>query len=228
MAAIMSCSPCVKVMHRFVDRVPNNTGVRFGWNRDAFKIGMFKKEHLRWSWQRYLFYVIIDCNMTAQNTSQLFVEDFLSSKWLRMPLPLQCKTVGAIIMRSNITWHFLQHCSSSNITWIRIGTHERIIGKKGLLKKNQQRDNGTALYLWQDGGQKSPWPFLCMTQWASSQTITLQWRHHERDGVSNHRRLHCLLNRWFRRNSKNISKLRVTGLCAGNSPWPVNSPHKGQ
>ena len=22
-------------------------------------------------------------------------------------------------------------------------------------------------------------------------------------------------------------KLRVTGLCAGNSPWPVNSPHKG-
>ena len=24
-----------------------------------------------------------------------------------------------------------------------------------------------------------------------------------------------------------ISKLRVTGLCAGNSPSPVNSPHKG-
>ena len=23
------------------------------------------------------------------------------------------------------------------------------------------------------------------------------------------------------------SKLRVTGLCARNSPWPVNSPHKG-
>ena len=26
---------------------------------------------------------------------------------------------------------------------------------------------------------------------------------------------------------KKISKLRVTGLCAGNSPGPVNSPHKG-
>ena len=23
------------------------------------------------------------------------------------------------------------------------------------------------------------------------------------------------------------SKIRVTGLCAGNSPGPVNSPHKG-
>ena len=27
-------------------------------------------------------------------------------------------------------------------------------------------------------------------------SITLQWRHNERDGVSNHRRLHCLLNRF--------------------------------
>ena len=35
------------------------------------------------------------------------------------------------------------------------------------------------------------------------------------------------LKRLFRRRSKKISKLRVTGLCAGNSPGPVNSPHKG-
>ena len=27
---------------------------------------------------------------------------------------------------------------------------------------------------------------------------------------------------------KKTSKLRVTGLCVGNSPGPVNSPHKGQ
>ena len=26
---------------------------------------------------------------------------------------------------------------------------------------------------------------------------------------------------------KKPSKLHVTGLCVGNSPWPVNSPHKG-
>ena len=44
-----------------------------------------------------------------------------------------------------------------------------------------------------------------------------QWRHNERNGVSNHRHLHCLLNCWFRRRSKKMSKLCVTGLCAGNS-----------
>ena len=46
---------------------------------------------------------------------------------------------------------------------------------------------------------------------------TLHWRHNERDSVLNYRRLHCLLNRLFRRRSKKTSKLRVTGLCAGNS-----------
>ena len=56
---------------------------------------------------------------------------------------------------------------------------------------------------------------------------TLQWRHNERDGVWNHRYLECLFNGLFRRRSKKTSKLRVTGLCAGNSPGPVNSPHKG-
>ena len=49
-------------------------------------------------------------------------------------------------------------------------------------------------------------------------TATLQCRHNERNGVSNHTRLDCLLDRLFRRRSKKTSKLRVTGLCAGNSP----------
>ena len=35
--------------------------------------------------------------------------------------------------------------------------------------------------------------------------------------VWNHQRLHCLLNCWFMRRSKKMSKLRVTGLCMGNS-----------
>ena len=45
-----------------------------------------------------------------------------------------------------------------------------------------------------------------------------QWRHNQRDGVSNHRRLLCLISCRFRRRSKKTSKLRVTDLCAGNSP----------
>ena len=56
---------------------------------------------------------------------------------------------------------------------------------------------------------------------------TLRWRHNERDSVSNHQPHDCLLNGLFRRRLKKTSKLRVTGLCAGNSPGPVNSPHKG-
>ena len=43
---------------------------------------------------------------------------------------------------------------------------------------------------------------------------TLKWRHNGRDSFSSHKSRHCLLNRLFRRRST----LRVTGLCAGNSP----------
>ena len=46
----------------------------------------------------------------------------------------------------------------------------------------------------------------------------LLWRHNEHDVVSYHERYDCLLNRLFRRRSKKTSKLRVTGICAGNSP----------
>ena len=47
---------------------------------------------------------------------------------------------------------------------------------------------------------------------------TLRWRHNGCYSVSNHQPHHCLLNRLFRRRSKKTSKLRVTGLCAKNSP----------
>ena len=48
--------------------------------------------------------------------------------------------------------------------------------------------------------------------------LSLQWRQNERDSVSNHQSHDCLPNRLFRRRSKKTSKLRVTGLCVGNSP----------
>ena len=48
-------------------------------------------------------------------------------------------------------------------------------------------------------------------------SCTSQWRHNEHDGVSNHQPHDCLLNSLFRCRSKKISKLRVTGLCEGNS-----------
>ena len=42
--------------------------------------------------------------------------------------------------------------------------------------------------------------------------------------VSNHQPRDCLLSRLFRRKSKKTSKLRVTGLCAGNSPGTGEFP----
>ena len=59
-----------------------------------------------------------------------------------------------------------------------------------------------------------PWPSLTHRV----KIVALLWRHNERDSVSNHQRLYCLLKRLFRRRSKITSKLRVTGLCAWNSP----------
>ena len=54
--------------------------------------------------------------------------------------------------------------------------------------------------------------------------LMLQWRQNERDGVSNHQRRDCLLNRLFRRRSKKTSKLCVIGLCEGNSPMTSELP----
>ena len=52
----------------------------------------------------------------------------------------------------------------------------------------------------------------------------IQWRHNGCDSVSDHQRHDCLPNRLFRCRSKKISKLRVTGLCAGNSPLTGEFP----
>ena len=45
----------------------------------------------------------------------------------------------------------------------------------------------------------------------------LHWRHNECNGISNHQPNDCLLNILFRCRSKKTTKLRVTGLWAGNS-----------
>ena len=47
---------------------------------------------------------------------------------------------------------------------------------------------------------------------------SLQWRHNERDGISNHQTHYCLLNCLLRHRSKKMWELCVTGLCEGNSP----------
>ena len=53
---------------------------------------------------------------------------------------------------------------------------------------------------------------------------SLQGRHTGRSSVSNHQPHDCLLNQLFRRRSKKTSKLRITGLCVGNSPGTGEFP----
>ena len=55
---------------------------------------------------------------------------------------------------------------------------------------------------------------------------TLQWRHNERDGVSNHQCHACFLKRLFRRRSKKHQISASLAFVRGIQRWPVNSPHK--
>ena len=54
--------------------------------------------------------------------------------------------------------------------------------------------------------------------------LALLWRHNGQDDVSNHQPHRCLRNCLFGHISKKTSKLRVTGLCAGNSPGTGEFP----
>ena len=65
-----------------------------------------------------------------------------------------------------------------------------------------------------------PWYY----QLQNGAPFSLRWRHNERDCVSNHQPHDCLLNHLFGRRSRKISKLRVTGLCVGNSPGTDEFP----
>ena len=55
---------------------------------------------------------------------------------------------------------------------------------------------------------------------------SLQWHHNGCNGISNHQSQDCFLNHSFRHKSKKTSNLRVTGLCAGNSPVTGEFPPK--
>ena len=76
----------------------------------------------------------------------------------------------------------------------------------------------------QMGDFQSYMPTLRDGHFLSARCITLRLRHNGRDGVSNHQPRDCFLNRLFRRSSKKTSKLRVTGLCVGNSPGAGEFP----
>ena len=89
-------------------------------------------------------------------------------------------------------------------------------------------NSSITIKLWDIITQPCP-NFYCIyhvlsTQFSHTTCSTLWWRHNECDSVSNHQPHDCLLNSLFRRRSKKTSKLRVTGLCVGNSPGTGEFP----
>ena len=68
------------------------------------------------------------------------------------------------------------------------------------------------------------WPTWVQVPDGTNQLPALHWSHNEPDGVSKYQPRDCLLNCLFRRRSKKTSKLRVTGLCVGNSPGTGEFP----
>ena len=69
--------------------------------------------------------------------------------------------------------------------------------------------------------------YMLISPWNLANDAALLWCHNGCDGVSNHQPQDCLLNRLFRCRSKKTPKLRVIGLCEGNSPVTSEFPHMG-
>ena len=137
----------------------------------------------------YRFVKICSCiNMGASNPAALFTNDF------------------SIVIR--IRWIFYSAIIQVVIKWsLQNFAHDTTV----LLFWHVQRFVYDSL---QRSSSKSN--FLSNLNY-DGKIDPLQWRHNGRDGVSNHQPHDCLLNGLFRRRSKKTSKLRVTGLCAGNS-----------
>ena len=82
------------------------------------------------------------------------------------------------------------------------------------------------VWIWEIGKSKSPhikpyygYPVAVrLHQIMVGKKYSLQWCNNGHNGVPNHQPHDCSLNHLFRHRSEKTSKLRVTGLCAENSP----------
>ena len=102
-------------------------------------------------------------------------------------------------------------CAVSSVVYLKIQKAFDI-----LLKKNNEDINivqRLSIYT-RIPGAHLPCIMRVIFWWA----FALHWRHNGCDGVSHHQPYECLLPRLYRRKPKKTAKLRVTGLCAGNSP----------
>ena len=113
-------------------------------------------------------------------------------------------------------WHYTTPCPNNSLELWTEKIHPMVSGTWRVFHKvcNQLPTwSGTTINLQSEGlgGKTIIW-------------LSLQWRHNGPDSVSNHQPHYCLLNRLFGPRSKKTSKLRVTGLCAWNSPGTGEFP----
>ena len=101
--------------------------------------------------------------------------------------------------------------------------------KYPVLRRLQDRGELSIDLSWPKGNRPNSVSMICWLacmKWLTSvvcyNDCTLQWRQNEQDGVWNHWHLDCLLNWLFK--SKKTSKLRVIGLCDGNTPMAGGFP----
>ena len=59
------------------------------------------------------------------------------------------------------------------------------------------------------------------------EVVTLQWRHNERYGVSNHQPHDCLLTDYSGTDQRKHQSSASLAFVWGIHLWPLNSPHKG-
>ena len=166
-------------------------------------------QNIRWTWNSLESYTLWRDRRPARYSCMNWLEIsidmvFKSLKMLLLTLLRQRNTLKSIYMKNYTqTFYFRQ-----------------IIVYHGTIYVPQTGDYAYVIQI----------PFsiaLRHGNWTWCYKMALHWRHNDHDGVSNHQPHDCLPNGLFRHKSKKTSKLRVTGLCVGNSPGPVNSPHKG-
>ena len=123
------------------------------------------------------------------------------------------------------SWSFYQWCPSTNkynlhIIFRHVDIFQEPTGVPNLeflVLFRQERSTGTCII-------SQPTVDVIAPGTLMRSELSLEWRHNELDSVWNHQPHHCLLNRLFGCRSRKTSKLRVTDLCAGNSPGTGEFP----
>ena len=119
-----------------------------------------------------------------------------------------------------VTWHVLKWYHPQHVKCIdKVIARSKHLLNSGwcVINRNAPHHHTTHIVL-------QPLNKFCSRVGDRLATHSLQWRHYEHGGVSNHQLHDCLLRRLFRHRSRKTPKLRVTGLCEGNSPDPGEFP----